>query len=303
MLTISAIAAALSLGVSGTAVPRDCPPAAARQRAGGPTALSADVAHYARINGICIYYEVHGTGRPLLLLHGGTTSEEAFAGQLPALTRQFRVIVPDLRGHGRTSDAPGPIGYALLTRDVEALLDEVGVEDVAAIGWSMGGATALHLALRRPSRLRCMILTATPFHWSGLDPAFRTRLASMLPEEWSEEVRRFYETSAPDPRNRPAFFEKIRAMVLREPEFPTAELQAVRIPTLALFGDRDAVIRPSHMRELGSAIPGADVHVIPGGTHFVHRQREEQVNEELLRFLSTRCSEEDAARQGKGGGS
>jgi len=201
MFTISAIAAALSLALSGTPAPPDCPPAAARQRGGGPTAPFAGGARYARINGICIYYEIHGAGPPLLLLHGGTASGEAFAGQLPALARQFRVIVPDLRGHGRTSDAPGPISYALLTREVEALLDELGVEDVAAIGWSMGGAIALHLALRRPSRLRCMILIAAPFHRSGLDPEFRARIGSIRPEEWSEEARRFYEASAPDPTN------------------------------------------------------------------------------------------------------
>jgi pimeloyl-ACP methyl ester carboxylesterase len=107
---------------------------------------------YAKVNGINLYYETHGAGRPLILLHGGLMSSEMFGPLLPQLTERHQVIAPDLQGHGRTADIERPLDVRLMADDIAALIDHLGLDKPDVVGYSLGGGVALHTAAKYPPR-------------------------------------------------------------------------------------------------------------------------------------------------------
>src|ERR1700758_2400333 len=109
---------------------------------------------YAEVNGINLYYETHGAGRPLVLLHGGLGSGEMFGPMLAALSERHQVIAPDLQGHGRTADIDRPLDVRLMADDIAALIDHLGLDATDVVGYSLGGKVALQTAIKYPSRVR-----------------------------------------------------------------------------------------------------------------------------------------------------
>src|SRR2546429_9247281 len=112
---------------------------------------------YAKVNGLNLYYETHGSGRPLILLHGGLMSSEMFGPVLPQLAQSHQVIAPDLQGHGRTADIDRPIDVRLMADDIAALIDHLGLEKPDLVGYSLGGGVALHTAARYPAKIRRLV--------------------------------------------------------------------------------------------------------------------------------------------------
>ena len=112
---------------------------------------------YADINGLNLYYEIHGAGRPLILLHGGLMSNETFGPVLPQLAERHQVIAPDLQGHGRTADIDRPIDVRLMADDIAALIDHLGLEKPDLVGYSLGGGVALHTAAKYPAKVRRLV--------------------------------------------------------------------------------------------------------------------------------------------------
>src|SRR5256886_16878271 len=108
---------------------------------------------YAEVNGINLYYETHGAGRPMVLLHGGLGSGEMFGPVLPQLTKGHQVVAVDLQGHGRTADIDRPIDPRLMADDIAALIDHLGLKKPAVVGYSLGGGVALHMAVRHPAKI------------------------------------------------------------------------------------------------------------------------------------------------------
>src|ERR1041384_4128942 len=131
------------------------------RRPAGPTRVRPTTTHerdtrgvimsYAQVNGINLYHEIHGTGRPLILLHGGLMSGEMFEPILPVLTEHHQVITVDLQGHGRTADIDRPIDVRLMADDIAALIEHLGLDRPDVVGYSLGGGVALHLAIRHPA--------------------------------------------------------------------------------------------------------------------------------------------------------
>src|SRR5262245_1813990 len=116
---------------------------------------------YAEVNGINLYYETHGTGRPLVLLHGGLGSGEMFGPVLPAFADHHQVILPDLQGHGRTAAIDRPLDAALMADDIAALIDHLGLEKPDVVGYSLGGGVAMHVAFKYPDKIgRAVALSA-----------------------------------------------------------------------------------------------------------------------------------------------
>src|SRR5438105_12562830 len=109
---------------------------------------------YAKVNGLNLYYETHGAGRPLILLHGGLMSSEMFGPVLPLLSKRHQVIAPDLQGHGRTADIDRPIDVRLMADDIAALIDHLGLEKPNLHGYSPGGGMSHHTAAKYPAKLR-----------------------------------------------------------------------------------------------------------------------------------------------------
>ena len=249
-----------------------------------PAPAEPEVA-YAEIGDIRMYYEVHGAGEPVILLHGGSTSAAVWSRQIPVLAEKYRVIVPDLRAHGRTNDGAGPLTYAGMTEDVVALLDRLGVERAHVIGWSMGGTIGLHLALTHPDRVGKLVLLGAPYHRDGLDDGFREWFRGAAPSDWAQEAIDFYRANAPDPDHWDVFFGKLRDLVMTEPTFTEADLARVRAPTLVVYGREETVIQPAHIEAMARAIPGAELVPIDGTGHHAYMERPEEFNAAIVEFL------------------
>src|SRR5262245_37478561 len=125
---------------------------------------------YAEVNGINLYYETHGSGRPLVLLHGGLFSSEMFTPILPALTENHQVILVDLQGHGRTADIDRPLDVRLMADDIAALIDHLGVQQPDVVGYSLGGGVALQTAIRHPEKLRRLVSASANIRRSAIYP-------------------------------------------------------------------------------------------------------------------------------------
>src|SRR6184192_4524048 len=139
------------------------------------TAGATGTGQYAQVNGINLYYESHGTGRPLILLHGGLGSGEMFGPILPALSRHHQVVVVDLQGHGRTADIDRPIDIRLMADDIAALIDHLGLEKPDLVGYSLGGGVALHTAAKYPAKVRRLVAVSANIRPDAIDAEMRAQ--------------------------------------------------------------------------------------------------------------------------------
>ena len=236
------------------------------------------------LGGIRLYYEARGYGRPLLLLHGGGGSGRQFSNQVPFFERHFRVIVPDLRAQGRTSDGPGPLTYHRMADDVLALMDHLRVKRADVMGWSDGGIVGLDLAIHHPERVGHLALFGVNFTPAGFTPAAADWIAGASAESFGGPARAEYERDAPDPSHYDIAMGKIIAMWRTQPTFTLAQLRAVRASTLVAAGEHD-MIALDHTRDLARAIPGAKMWIVPSATHAVILEQPALVNHTVLEFL------------------
>lgn len=241
--------------------------------------------HRVQIDDIEMYVETAGRGEPVLLLHGGAVSGTTWRGQIPALAPEFRLVIPDSRGHGATSDGPGPLSYARMALDFVALLDSLGIGSAHIVGWSDGGVVGLELAVRHSQRVRSLVVLGANYHHQGLSPEFQRQMRAFTPDTWNADVIEEYRRKAPDPDHWAELFSKLMAMWSTQPAFGREELRTIAAPTLVVMGETEETIRHQHFRELADAIPGARLEIIAGTGHFAHLQRPAEVNALLLRFL------------------
>ncbi|MDT7599592.1 MAG: hypothetical protein QOK26_1669 [Pseudonocardiales bacterium] len=225
---------------------------------------------YATVNGLRMYYEVHGSGRPLILLHGGMlTIDLSFGAVLPALTEQHQAIGVELQGHGHTEDIDRAPRLDVLADDVVALMDHLGLERADILGYSLGGLVATELAVRHPGRVDRLVLVATHFRPDGYHPEiFDPRQDSpLLPTEAHfAEMQRAYAAVAPDPDHFEAFLERLQPTVVGFRGWSDEQLRALTAPTLLVIGDRDFV-RVEHAAAIHDLIPNAHLAVLPNCTH------------------------------------
>ena len=144
--------------------------------------MNAIKGDYAEVNGLRMYYEVHGEGRPLVLLHGAYMTVDAMGSILPGLAETRRVIVPEMQGHGRTADIDRPITYEGMADDVATLLRHLGIDEADAFGYSMGGGVALQLAIRHPGSVRRLVVASASYTSDGMQPELHEMIASITPE-------------------------------------------------------------------------------------------------------------------------
>jgi pimeloyl-ACP methyl ester carboxylesterase len=242
--------------------------------------------HYALVNGIRVYYEVHGHGPPLFLLHGGGGSGEQFARQVPALSRHFRLILPDARAQGRTEDGPGPLTYHGMAEDVVALMDKLRIARADVMGWSDGGIVGLDLAIHHPERVDRLVSLGANFTPEGVTQESADWLEGANAGSFGPAARARYQRVAPDPDHFETAMNKLLAMWRAEPKFTLIELHSIRARTLIVAGERDD-IREDHTRALAAAIPGARLWIVPGGTHTVMLDQPDLVNRTVLQFLQS----------------
>jgi pimeloyl-ACP methyl ester carboxylesterase len=228
-----------------------------------------------------MYYEVYGTGRPIVLLHGAFTGiQGSFAQLIPVLARSHQVVALESQGHGRTADiADRPLTYEQMADDAAAAIAHLGLRAPDIYGYSMGALTGLQLAIRHPDTVRKIALAAATFRNSGWHPelmaAERTMTGTALRET---PYYKDYARLAPDASRWDALTDKIRVLDTRTPQdWPEASVRAIRAPTLLIYGDSDAV-RLEHavelFRLLGGGVagdlvpmPASRLAVLPGCNH------------------------------------
>jgi pimeloyl-ACP methyl ester carboxylesterase len=237
----------------------------------------------APVNGLRVYVEVHGGDRPdavpLLLLGGAYMTTADFGPLLPGLARERTVVVADPQGHGRTGDADRPLSYDGLADDAAALLAHLGIERADVAGFSMGGATALRLAMRHPDLVRGLAVISASHASAGMQQELLDMIPTITPEMFAgSPFEATYRAVAPDPDGFPVLVEKLTALDATPFDW-TDDVAAVPGPALVVVGDADAV-RVEHAVELFRLLGGgamgdlaglsrARLAVLPGTTHFM----------------------------------
>jgi pimeloyl-ACP methyl ester carboxylesterase len=246
---------------------------------------------YAPVNGLRMYYEVHGTGRPLVLLHGGLLNIDlSFGAVWPDLAADRQVIATELQGHGRTADIDRDIDLRYLAGDVAALLDHLGVDRADVLGFSLGGGVALQLALDHPDRVGRIILASVSYASDGYhaeisDPAQHATSTRMPTAADFDQMRAAYARLAPDPGHFEAFAAKTSRAAGSLKGWTEAELARIGAPTLLIFGDHD-FIRLEHAVEMHALIPGAQLAILPGATHMDVMRRTDLILPLVRDFLA-----------------
>jgi pimeloyl-ACP methyl ester carboxylesterase len=239
---------------------------------------------YADLNGIHLYYELHGRGHALLLLHGGTGNGRQFTNQVPAFQRRFRLIVPDLCAQGRTTDRADSLTYHAMAEDMIALLDQLHVQRADVLGWSDGGIVGLDLAIHHPKRVQHLVTFGANFAPDGLNPTDVQWNATASADSFGAGTRLAYSELAPDPAHYVQAMNKIIAMWRTQPNFTPSELGSIRAKTLICAGEHD-VVRREHTEQLARAIRGAELWIVPKASHSVILEQPELVNAKVLEFL------------------
>ena len=239
---------------------------------------------YAQVNGQKLYYETRGTGRPLVLLHGGLmTIDLNFGPLLEPLAASRRVIAVELQGHGHTADTERPMTIEALASDVVALLDHLGISRTDLFGFSLGGLVACAVAFGAPGRVGKLILASADAH---RPPGRESRPLSddrmPTPADF-QEMRDEYNRVAPDPAHFERFAARTSAMVHAFPGW-TEELRSLQAPTMLIFGDRDFSPLPDVV-EMYELLPDAQLAVLPGTTHVGVVRRPGEVLALTTRFL------------------
>lgn len=222
---------------------------------------------HAPVNGIRMYYEVHGRtdGVPLVLLHGGgSTIDVTFGRVLPILARSRRVIAVEEQGHGRTSDRDAPVTFEQSADDVAALLRHLGVEDADLFGFSNGASIALQVAIRHPALVRALVFASAMTTRDGADPQLWAVMEQADFSNMPQALKDAFLRVNPDARQLRTMHDKDAARMRAFRDVPDALVRGVRAPTLIVLGDRD-IVRPEHALALSRVIPGARLLILPGG--------------------------------------
>ena len=235
---------------------------------------------YVTVNELNMYYEIHGEGQPLVLLHGAFSAiGTSFGKMLPELSRTRQVIAFELQGHGRTADIDRPLTIEGMAEDVAAALPQLGIERADVLGYSSGGSVALHFAVRHPEMLRKLVLMSVSYTLSGVHPGLMEGIGEMKPEmmygsPWHDEYMRI----APRPEDFNRLFEKKTEMDRQIKDFSGEAIRGINAPTLLIIGDSD-LIRPEHavemFRLLGGGVfgdtpaglPNSQLAILPGTSH------------------------------------
>jgi pimeloyl-ACP methyl ester carboxylesterase len=235
---------------------------------------------YASVNGLEMYYEIHGTGRPLVVLHGAYMTIDAMGEIVPSLAETRQVIAVELQGHGHTADIDRPITYEGMADDTAALLRHLGIEKADVFGYSMGGGVALQIAIRHPEVVRKLVVASASYTSDGMYPELLEMIPTLTPEVFAgSPIEEVYLRTAPSPEDFPNLVAKLKQLDMEPFAWPPEDIQGIAAPTLLIIGDSDA-IRLEHavemFRLLGGGVmgdlaglPKSQLAVLPGTAHFV----------------------------------
>lgn len=232
-----------------------------------------------------MYYEIRGTGRPLVLLHGGlTTIETSFGKALPSLAQTWQVIAVEQQAHGRTADVDRPLSFEQMADDTAALLRRIGIQQADFFGYSDGGNVALGLAIRHPGLVRKLAIAGTNYNNDGLYPEILEFLRHANAEDMPSELRDAYTRVAPRPEDWPTLVAKVARLGVEFQGWRPEDIRSIEAPTLVMIGDAD-IVRPEHAVELFRLLPHAQLAVLPGTDHGMRLDQPEWLLSMLTAFL------------------
>lgn len=239
---------------------------------------------YAEVNGLDMYYQIHGSGEPLILLHGGVGAIEMFGEVLPLLAEGRQVVAVDLQAHGRTADIDRPLSLELMADDIAALIEHIGFEKADVMGYSLGGHVALRTAIQHPERVRKLVVISTTFKRDGWYPEILAGMEQMGPEA-AEPMKQtlmyqLYSSIAPKPEDWPVLLTKLGRLLAQDYDW-SEEVAEIEAPTMIVVGDADSV-RTTHAVEFfellgggkadagwdGAGMPDARLAILPATTHY-----------------------------------
>lgn len=239
-------------------------------------------------DGARIYYEIHGRGDYLVLMHGGLEPMESLYGMADLLSRSFTVIIPEQRGHGRTPDTPGPYRYEQFSRDTVFLMESLGIPSAHLAGFSDGAITALFMGLFFPERVTTITSIGGNYHYTGLSRKFAIMIESLTAESFAAKNRRsvdIYRNVSPDgPDHFPVVFNKVKHLWLTQPRLIRQNLKKIGMPSLIMAGDRD-LVSLHHTTNMFRALPAGACAIVPQTTHMLPVERPQEVCRILIEFI------------------
>ena len=276
VVTLLALSAAMVAGVEAGSAPHVRPTAAY----GSNPAAGHTFTH----DGLTLYYEVYGSGEPLLLIHGNGASIGSLAAQIDFFRKRYQVIAMDSRDHGRSDDSQEPLTYEKMADDLAALLDHLGVGPANVLGWSDGGIEALLLGMRHPDQVKKL---------AAMAPNLSPDEDALYPEVM-QLIRALIDAVPENERDTPEGKRelKVTGMMLVEPNIAFSALEAITAPTLILVGDHD-VVRTEHAVKIFEHLPNGALAVLPNATHAVPADDPAFFNGIVERFFRTPYRRDD----------
>lgn len=253
-----------------------------RFEAEGATLPPGGAEGYLERDGARIWHASYGAGPAVILLHGGMGHSGNWGHQVAALLAAGRrVVLIDSRGHGRSSSDGRPFSYGQIADDLAAVMDALGIERAALLGWSDGAVVALTLAMRAPERVAGVFFFACNVDPSGVKPFEFTPIVGRCLSRHTAD----YASLSATPDQFEAFSEAVGLMQRTQPDYAAAELARVSVPVTVAQSEHDEFITPEHAAYLAATIPGAALAELPGVSHFAPLQRPAEFNRALLAFL------------------
>ncbi|MBA3869607.1 MAG: alpha/beta hydrolase [Anaerolineae bacterium] len=246
-----------------------------------PTTAAPSKTGYAAVNGLEMYYEIYGTGDPIVLLHGGLGGIVEFQQVIPLLSQTRQVIAVELQAHGHTADIDRPLKFEFMADDVAALIKSLGFEKADVLGYSLGGGVALQTAIRHPEVIRKLVLVSTAFKSAGVRPEFAAGMSGMNADAASQMLQTpmygYYSSVAPKLDDWSKLVGKSGALLSETYDW-SKDVANIKIPTLVIAGDSDYVTT-GHAVELFKllggdvagdfvGLPSAQLAMLPATSHF-----------------------------------
>lgn len=255
-----------------------------RFEAHGAAALPPEIAPaYMDHDGARIWYATCGDGPPVILLHGGLGHSGNWGYQVPALVRAgYRIVLIDSRGHGRSTRDSQAYSYELMASDVLAVMDALQLEKAALVGWSDGACIALIVGMQAPERVAGVFFFGCNMDPSGTKEFVSTPLIECCFSRHAKDYARL--STTPDDFN--AFVDAISEMMRTQPNYGSADLAMVRVPVAVVQSEHDEFIKSEYAEYLARTIPGAELIILRGVSHFAPLQRPEEFNSVVLAFLA-----------------
>ncbi len=245
-----------------------------------------EAGHYVHVNDIRLYYEVYGSGHPLVMMHGNGGWINDLRFQIAEFAKYFKVIAVDSRAQGLSTDSDQELSFSLMASDVDQLLDSLNIDSAYVLGWSDGGIVGLELALKYPAKVAKLIAVGANYVPDS------TALPAAMIEEMKNSSFAKLDSAAQHniiahshfPERAGLIYDKLNRLDLLHPHITLEQLYSIKSPTLVMAGDHDIII-DTHTLSLFHALPNAELCIVPGASHGLLLTRAPLANEIIKNFL------------------